>query len=128
LRGTSSCQRIVLTDRVSGVNGTATLRNQEATAYTVVVFARTRALDLPPRYLRTARADTRAGSCCGLPGGRPYLVAALDYVEGRVAGSEFLERLRESASRLALRDGRPNSGAQSHRTLRRGALTLKHIA
>ena len=110
LRGTEPVTnaRIVLTDRVSEVNGTATLRNQEATAYTVVVFAEDPALwTFPTRYLRTARADTQGRFMLrGLPGGRPYLVAAIDYVEeGEWQDPEFLERLRDSASRLALRDG-----------------------
>ena len=110
LRGTEQVTnaRIVLTDRVSEVNGTATLRNQEATAYTVVVFAEDPALwTFPTRYLRTARADTQGRFMLrGLPGGTPYLMAAVDYVEeGEWQDPEFLERLRESASRLALRDG-----------------------
>ena len=125
----------MLTDRVSEVNGTATLRNQEATVYTVVVFAEDPALwTFPTRYLRTARADTQGRFMLrGLPGGTPYLVAAVDYVEdGEWQDPEFLERLREQ--RVTPRPSRrrdENGGAQSHRTLRTGpaeAVTLDLLA
>jgi hypothetical protein len=41
-----------------------------------------------------------------MPGGATYLAAAVDYVEdGEWQDPEFLERLRESASRLTIRNG-----------------------
>ena len=110
LRGTEQLTnaRIVLTDRVSEVNGTATVRNQDASSYSVLVFAEDPALwTFPTRYIRMTRADAQGRfTLRGLPGGDPYLIAAVDYVEdGEWQDPEFLERLRESASRLTLRDG-----------------------
>jgi hypothetical protein len=110
LRGTEQLTnaRIVLTDRVSEVNGTATLRNKEAASYSVVVFAEDPALwTFPTRYLRTARPDAQGRFMLrGLPGGTTYLVAAIDYLEdGEWQDPDFLERLREDASRLTLREG-----------------------
>ena len=110
LRGTEQLTnaRIVLTDRVSEVNGAATVRNQDASSYSVLVFAEDPALwTFPTRYVRMTRADTQGRfTLRGLPGGDPYLIAAVDYVEdGEWQDPEFLERLRESASRLTLRDG-----------------------
>ena len=110
LRGTEQLTnaRIVLTDRVSEVNGTATVRNQDARGYSVLVFAEDPALwTFPTRYIRMTRADAQGRfTLRGLPGGDPYLIAAVDYVEdGEWQDPEFLERLRESASRLTLRDG-----------------------
>jgi hypothetical protein len=110
LRGTEqlTSARIVLTDRVSEVNGTATARNQDATSYTVLVFAEDAARwTFPTRYIRMARADAQGRFLVrGLPGGEPYLIAAVDYVEdGEWQDPEFLEGLRENASRLAIRDG-----------------------
>jgi len=110
LRGTEQLTnaRIVLTDRVSEVNGAATVRNQDASSYSVLVFAEDPALwTFPTRYIRMTRADAQGRfTLRGLPGGDPYLIAAVDYVEdGEWQDPEFLERLRESASRLTLRDG-----------------------
>ena len=110
LRGTEQVTnaRIVLTDRVSEVNGTATcaIRRRRSTASSC--SPRTPALwTFPTRYLRTARADAQGRfTLRGLPAGAPYLMAAVDYVEeGEWQDPEFLERLRESASRLTIRDG-----------------------
>ena len=110
LRGSEqlTSARIVLTDRVSEVNGSATVRNQDAKGYSVLVFAEDPALwTFPTRYIRMTRADAQGRfTLRGLPGGDPYLIAAVDYVEdGEWQDPEFLERLRESASRLTLRDG-----------------------
>jgi hypothetical protein len=100
--------RIVLTDKVTEVNGTATVRNQEATGYTVIAFADDPARwTFPTRYLRSARADAQGRFALrGLPAGAAYLIAAVDSVEeGEWQDPEFLEQLREYASRLSLRDG-----------------------
>ena len=109
LRGTESITnaRIVLTDKVSELNGTVTIRNQEAKDSSVIVFADDAALwTFPTRYVRMARADTQGHfTLRGLPGGR-YLVAAVDYLEeGEWQDPEFLERLRDAATRVAVRDG-----------------------
>jgi hypothetical protein len=109
LRGTEQITnaRIVLTDRVSELNGTVTARNQEAKDSSVVVFADDAALwTFPTRFVRMARADAQGHfTLRGLPGGT-YLVAAVDYLEeGEWQDPEFLERLREPATRVSVRDG-----------------------
>jgi hypothetical protein len=110
LRGTEqiTSARIVLTDRLSELNGTVTLRNQPAKDSTVIVFAEDAALwTFPTRYVRTVRTDAEGRfSLRGLPPGTTYLAAAVDYVEeGEWQDAEFLERLRESASRASIREG-----------------------
>jgi hypothetical protein len=110
LRGTEQITnaRIVLTDRVTEVNGTATVGRAAATNYTVVAFADDAALwTFPTRHVRTARADKDGRfSLRGLPPGVAYLVAAVDQVEdGEWQDPEFLERLREAASRVTMREG-----------------------
>jgi len=109
LRGTEQITnaRIVLTDRVSELNGSVTARNQEAKDSSVVVFADDAALwTFPTRFVRMARADAQGHfTLRGLPGGT-YLVAAVDYLEeGEWQDPEFLERLREPATRVSVRDG-----------------------
>jgi hypothetical protein len=110
LRGTEQIAnaRIVLTDRLSELNGTVTLRNQEAKDASVIVFADDASLwTFPTRYVRMARADAQGQfTLRGLPGGASYLVAAVDSLdEGEWQDPEFLERLREPASRVTIRDG-----------------------
>ena len=110
LRGTEQITnaRIVLTDRLSELNGTVTLRNQEAKDASVIVFADDASLwTFPTRYVRMARADAQGQfTLRGLPGGASYLVAAVDSLdEGEWQDPEFLERLREPASRVTIRDG-----------------------
>jgi uncharacterized protein (DUF2141 family) len=109
LRGTEQLTnaRIVLTDRVSELNGTVTVRNQEAKDSSVVVFAADAALwTFPTRFVRMTRTDAQGHfTLRGLPGGT-YLVAAVDYLEeGEWQDPEFLERLREPATRVSVRDG-----------------------
>jgi len=109
LRGTEQIAnaRVVLTDRVSELNGTVSVRNQEAKDSSVLVFADDAALwTFPTRFVRMARADAQGHfSLRGLPAGT-YLVAAVDYLEeGEWQDPEFLERLREPAARVSVRDG-----------------------
>ena len=109
LRGTEQITnaRIVLTDRVSELNGTVTLRNRDAKDYSVVVFAEdSTRWNFPTRFVRMTRPASQGGfTLRGLPA-ETYLVAAVDYLEeGEWQDPEFLERLRESATRVTLRDG-----------------------
>jgi hypothetical protein len=100
--------RIVLTDRLSEVNGTVKARNQAAKDSSVIVFAEDSTLwTFPTRYVRTSRADAQGRfTLRGLPPGANYLVAAVDYLEeGEWQDPEFLERLREDASRVSFREG-----------------------
>jgi hypothetical protein len=110
LRGTEQITnaRIVISDRVSELNGTVSLGNQEAKGSTVIVFADDAALwTFPTRYVRMVRSDAEGRfTLRGLPPGATYLAAAVDYLEeGEWQDPEFLERLREPASRVALREG-----------------------
>ena len=110
LRGTEqiSSARIVLTDRLSEVNGTVTVRKEEAKNSSVIVFAEDANLwTFPTRYVRMVRADAQGGfTLRGLPPGATYLAAAVDYLEeGEWQDPEFLERLRENAARVTIREG-----------------------
>ena len=110
LRGTEqiSSARIVLTDRLTEVNGTITVRKEEAKDSSVIVFAEDANLwTFPTRYVRMVRADAQGSfSLRGLPPGATYLAAAVDYLEeGEWQDPEFLERLRENASRVTIREG-----------------------
>jgi hypothetical protein len=110
LRGTEQIAnaRIVLTDRLSEVNGTVKARNQAAKDSNVIVFAEDPALwTFPTRYVRTSRTDAQGRfTLRGLPPGANYLVAAVDSLEeGEWQDPEFLERLREDASRVSFREG-----------------------
>jgi hypothetical protein len=109
LRGTEQITnaRIVLTDRLGELNGNVTQRNQEAKDSSVIVFAEDAGLwTFPTRYVRMLRADAQGHyTLRGLPPAS-YLVAALDYLEeGEWQDPEFLERLRENASRATIREG-----------------------
>ena len=109
LRGTEQITnaRIVLTDRLSELNGNVTQRNEAAKDSSVIVFAEDAALwTFPTRYVRMLRADAQGHyTLRGLPPAS-YLVAALDYLEeGEWQDPEFLERLRENASRTTVREG-----------------------
>jgi hypothetical protein len=100
--------RIVLTDRLSEVNGTVKARNEAAKDSNVIVFAEDAALwTFPTRYVRTSRTDAQGRfTLRGLPPGANYLVAAVDSLEeGEWQDPEFLERLRQAASRVSFREG-----------------------
>jgi hypothetical protein len=110
LRGTEQFTnaRIVLTDRLTEVNGTVTQSNKGVKDASVLVFAEDANLwTFPTRYVRMIRSDADGRfTLRGLPPGATYLAAAVDYLEdGEWQDPEFLERLRESASRVAIRDG-----------------------
>jgi hypothetical protein len=109
LRGTEQITnaRIVLTDRVSELNGTVSLGKQDAKDYSVVAFAEDATRwTFPTRFVRMARPNSQGGfTVRGLPG-ETYLVAAVDSLEeGEWQDPEFLERLRDAATRVTLRDG-----------------------
>ena len=110
LRGTEQIAnaRIVLTDRLSELNGTVKVRNQGAKDSSVIVFAEDATRwAFPTRYVRMSRTDAQGRfSLRGLPPGANYLVAAVDYLEeNEWQDPEFLERLREDASRVSFREG-----------------------
>ncbi len=100
--------RIVLTDRITEVNGVATLGGQPAKDYDVLVFAAepTR-WTFPSRYVRSASANQQGGfSVRGLPQDARYLAVAVDYLEdGESQDPEFLALMKEKATTFPLRDG-----------------------
>ena len=109
LKGTEQVTnaRIVITDRVAEVNGGASVGNQSAKDFSVVVFAADASLwAFPTRFVRTARANEQGQfTIRGLPAAG-YLAAAVSYIEdGESQDPEFLERLRESAARVTVREG-----------------------
>lgn len=110
LKGTEQIAgaRIVVTDKVTELNGTATLGGATAKDYSVVVFAEEEARwTFPTRYVRTARGNQQGTfSVRGLPPGTRYLAAAVDSIEdGEAQDPEFLTSLRERASSVSLREG-----------------------
>jgi hypothetical protein len=109
LRGTEQLNaRVVLTDRLSELNGSVSARDQEVKGSSVVVFAEDANLwTFPTRYVRMVLADEQGRfTLRGLPPGATYLAAAVDFLEnGEWQDPEFLERLREPASRVTIRDG-----------------------
>jgi len=110
VRGTEQITnaRIVLTDRVTELNGTVTQRNQPAKDSSVIVFPEDPARwTFPTRYVRTVRTGADGHfTLRGLPPGTTYLAAAVDFLEeGEWQDAEFLERLRDAGSRVNLREG-----------------------
>ena len=100
--------RVLLTDKISELNGTVTARGQAARDYTVVVFPEEASRwTFPTRYIRTARANQAGGfTLRGLPPLGSYLAVAVNYLEeGESQDPAFLDRMREQATAVALRDG-----------------------
>ena len=107
LRGQNGTVRVVLSDRPSGVMGTALLRGAPADVDVVVFAEDTTKWTYPSRYVRTTRADGQGRfQIADLPAGERYLAAALDYLEeGEQDDPQFLERLRGRAASFALIEG-----------------------
>ena len=98
--------RIVLTDRVTEVNGT--VNATDARGSSVVVFA----ADVTKwggrsRYVRKAQADEQGRfRITGLPPDQQYLAIATDYLEdGEHSDPEFLAGMREAAVSFSLDEG-----------------------
>ena len=100
---------ILLTDRVSEINGKVTTEKGEPTReYTVVVFPDDNTKwTYPSRYVRAARADQEGlFKIRGLPPEEQYLAVAVDYLEeGEGGDPQFLEQIKERATRVSLGDG-----------------------
>ncbi len=100
--------RVMVTDRVSEVNGTVTSGSQPARDYTVVVFPEdTAKWTFPSRYLRSGRPDQQGlFRIRALPPDDRYLAVAVDYLEeGEASDPLFLEQIKASATRFALNEG-----------------------
>jgi len=110
LRGTEQIAnaRIVLSDKIAELNGTVSARGQGAREYTVVVFPdEPSRWTFPTRYIRTARANQAGGfTLRGLPPFGSYLAVAVNYLEeGESQDPAFLDRMRDQATSVALREG-----------------------
>jgi hypothetical protein len=100
---------ILLTDRVSEINGKVTTEKGEPTReYTVVVFPDDSSKwTYPSRYVRAARADQEGlFKIRGLPPDDRYLAVAVDYLEeGEGGDPHFLEQMKDRATRISLGEG-----------------------
>jgi hypothetical protein len=101
--------QIVVSDKVSEVNGRVTLPNGAATRdYTVVVFSDDAAhWAFPSRFVKTARADQQGQfRIKALPPEARYLAVAVNYLEDGEGGDpQFLEQIRSRATPFSLTDG-----------------------
>lgn len=101
--------QILVTDRVPEVNGKVTNAKGEPTRdYTVVIFPEDSSKwAYPSRYIRSGRADQDGlFKIRALPPDEPYLALAVDYLEDGEGGDpDFLEQMRDRATRLSLGDG-----------------------
>jgi hypothetical protein len=103
--------RILVTDRLTYVNGTVSSR-APGRSETVVVFSEDAARwAYPSRFVRAVRVDDRgAFEIAGLPPGERYLATAVEFLEeGDEQDPEVLERLRAGATPFALAEGERRS-------------------
>ena len=100
---------IVLTDRITQVSGSVSDSDgAPASDYTVVVFPEDETKWAPPsRYVKSARPDQEGLiKILGLPPNDRYLAVAVDYLEeGGASDPEFLELIKNRATRFSLEDG-----------------------
>ena len=100
---------IVLTDRITQVSGTVSDRDGAPSSdFTVVVFPEDETKWAPPsRYVKSARPDQQGLiKILGLPPDDRYLAVAVDYVEeGGAADPDFLDRIKNRATRFRLGEG-----------------------
>jgi hypothetical protein len=114
-RGSSenSGLQIIVTDKVSDLNGKVTTAKGEVTRdYTVVVFPDDPAKwAFPSRYVKTARADQQGQfRIRALPPEDRYLAVAVDYLEdGEGTDPQFLEQIKDRATRFTMADGEAKS-------------------
>jgi hypothetical protein len=101
--------QIIVTDKVSDLNGKVTTAKGDITRdYTVVVFPDDPAKwAFPSRFVKTARADQQGQfRIKALPPDDRYLAVAVDYLEdGEGADPQFLEQIKDRATRFQLGDG-----------------------
>ncbi|MEQ1761110.1 MAG: carboxypeptidase-like regulatory domain-containing protein [Vicinamibacterales bacterium] len=100
--------QIVVTDRVTEVNGKVVSGGQPARDYSVVLFAEDETKwTFPTRFVQTARPDQQGlFKIRALPPGERYLAVAVDYLEnGEAADPQFLALVRGRATALTLADG-----------------------
>jgi hypothetical protein len=98
--------RIILTDRITHISGTAMVSGPPAPAEVVVFADDIAKWTYPSRFVRTTTADEKGRfRISGLPGGSRYLAIATSYLdEGEHNDPEFLGRMRDAAVRFDLSD------------------------
>lgn len=114
-RGTNenSGLQIIVTDKVSDLNGKVTTAKGEITRdYTVVIFPDDPAKWVfPSRYVKTGRADQQGQfRIRALPPEDRYLAVAVDYLEdGEGTDPQFLEQVKDRATRFTIGEGESKS-------------------
>jgi hypothetical protein len=114
-RGTSenSGLQIIVTDKISDLNGKVTTAKGEITRdYTVVVFPDDPTKWVfPSRYVKTGRADQQGQfRIRALPPEDRYLAVAVDYLEdGEGTDPQFLEQIKDRATRFTIGEGESKS-------------------
>jgi protocatechuate 3,4-dioxygenase beta subunit len=105
VRGGNTDARVVLTDRVTQLDGSVTSGTRPAPAVDVVVFPDEPTLwAFPARHVRVVKSGADGTfTVRGIPPHQSYLAVALDYLdEGETQDPEFLEGLRDQASRFSI--------------------------
>ena len=101
--------QILVTDRVTEVTGKVTTGKGEPTReYTVIIFPDDSSKwSYPSRYIRSGRADQEGiFKIRGLPPDEQYFAVAVDYLEeGEGGDPEFLDQVKERATRVSLGEG-----------------------
>jgi hypothetical protein len=101
--------QVIVTDKVSDVNGKVTTAKGDVTRdYTVVVFPEDSAKwAFPTRFVKTGRADQQGQfRITALPPDQHYLAVAVDYLEdGEGTDPQFLEQIKSRATSFSLEDG-----------------------
>lgn len=105
--------QIVVTDKVSDLNGKVTTARGEITRdYTVVVFPDDETKwAFPSRFVKVARADQQGQfRIRALPPEDRYLAVAVDYLEeGEGTDPQFLDQMKTRATRFQLGEGESKS-------------------
>jgi len=96
--------RIVLSNRMSVIEGTVLAGDRPAKAEVIVFTADASRWTFPSRFVRTTSADEKGRfRITGLPPSEGYLAVAADYLEdGEHFDPEFLERMRVAATPFSL--------------------------
>jgi hypothetical protein len=111
LNGRTSTIRVVMTDRVTSVNGSIRT-GRSRRGQSVIVFADdTARWTYPSRYVKAGRVDDEGRfRIQGLPPNERYLAAALQGLDdGEEQDPQLLERLRSRATSFSLREGEQRS-------------------
>ena len=105
LRGAANEAVVTLTDRVTRLDGTVTNGTRAAPNAEVLLFPDEASLwAFPARHVRVVKSDAQGTiRVSGIPPHQSYLAVALDYLdEGETQDPEFLESLRDQATRFSI--------------------------